>query len=105
MADTSVRKLAAASGVDKTTIQRWKKGEQPRVEVAAVRKVAHSLGTTAEDLLDIPAGAAGTAPPTPPPRADVLRQRIAALDPEDLAALERTLPPLRKAAEEVRKGR
>lgn len=103
MGSMSLRKLEEKSGVDKTTIQRWKSGN-PRAEVAAVQKVAKALGTTAEFLLDLPRGSEASPPlPDPIPHLDHLRRRIAGLDPETLSLLEQTLPSLREVAEEIRR--
>ncbi len=102
--NVSVRRLAVASGVDKMTIQRWRKGRQGGVEVAAVRKVAEELGTSAEELLDLPASSEGPPrPPEPPVELDRLRELAADLDPDTLAVFEETLPALREAVEELRK--
>lgn len=94
----SLRKLEDASGVDKNTIQRWLKGHPPHAEVAGVRKVAKALETTAEFLLDLP-DPSGAPPPKYPL---ALVNQIAGLDADALAALERTLPRLRKIVEEIR---
>jgi|SRR5215212_9435754 len=98
----SLRKLEAASGVDKNTIQRWLKSDPPRAEVAGVRKVAEALETTAAALLDLPeAGEMPTSPSSKyPPE---LLNQIAGLDPTTLSALEETLPRLRQIVEEVRR--
>lgn len=96
----SLRKLEAASGVDKNTIQRWLKGNPPHAEVAGVRKVAEVLGTTAESLLDLPEP--GETSPPPPKYPPELLEHIADLDPGTLSALEETLPRLREIIEEIR---
>lgn len=98
---SSLRKLEEASGVNKTTIQRWLKGSPPHAEVAGVRKVAVALQTTAESLLDLPdpSVALASAPPAYPRQ---LLEQIAALDPETLSTLEEALPLLRRIVEEMR---
>jgi transcriptional regulator with XRE-family HTH domain len=50
----SGRALAEQSGVDKGTITEWLQGGERAVRVETVRKVAATLGTTAEHLLDLP---------------------------------------------------
>lgn len=97
----SLRKLEAASGVDKNTIQRWLKGSPPHAEVAGVRKVAEALGTTAESLLDLPEPDE-TSPPSRQYAPELL-EHIADLDPDTLSALEETLPRLREVVEEIRR--
>ncbi|HEY6731036.1 MAG TPA: helix-turn-helix transcriptional regulator [Solirubrobacterales bacterium] len=101
----SVRRLAAASGVDKMTIQRWKQEDhEGGVEVEAARKVAEALGTSVEALLDLPAGPeTPTQPPEPPIELSRLRELAAGLDPEALATFEQTLPTIREAVEELRR--
>jgi len=100
----SVRRLAAASGVDKMTIHRWRKGHQGGVEVAVVRKVAQALGTSAEELLDLPLSSKQPAPsPKPPAELTRLRELASDLDPHTLAVFEETLPALRETVEELRK--
>jgi transcriptional regulator with XRE-family HTH domain len=61
----TVRKLADKSGVDKGTIAEWRQGGDRAVSVAAVRKVAAVMGTSAEYLLDLPLSADSRSPPAP----------------------------------------
>lgn len=49
-----VRQLAEETKVDKTTISAWQRGNQRRVRVGTVHKVAAKLDTTVEHLLDLP---------------------------------------------------
>lgn len=101
--EVSLRALATASGVDKMTIQRWRQGHQGGVEVAAVRKVAEALGTSAEDLLDLPGESdRPNKGPEPSEELDRLRELAADLDPRTLAAFEQTLPTIREAVEVLR---
>jgi transcriptional regulator with XRE-family HTH domain len=97
----SLRKLEGATGVNKTTISRWRRGETTRVEVAKVRKVAEALGTTAGSLLNLPeTSESPVAAPAVIPREAL--KRLADLDPTVLATLEQTLPQLRAIVEDVR---
>jgi transcriptional regulator with XRE-family HTH domain len=101
--EVSLRGLATVSGVDKMTIQRWRQGHRGGVEVAAVRKVAEALGTSAEDLLDLPGKSdRPDKAPEPPDELDRLRELAADLDPRTLAAFEQTLPTIREAVEVLR---
>lgn len=99
--NVSLRKLEEATGVNKTTISRWRRGETTRVEVAKVRKVAEALGTTAGSLLNLPET---SQPPAAVPAVIPLAalKRLADLDPAVLAMLEQTLPQLRAVVEDVR---
>jgi transcriptional regulator with XRE-family HTH domain len=54
MAGITIRDLATRSGVNPDTINSWRKGAERPVTVDLVRKVAAVLGTTAEQLLDLP---------------------------------------------------
>jgi transcriptional regulator with XRE-family HTH domain len=86
------RELEGKSGVDKSTISRWRQpGNKRAIDVEKVRQIAPFLGTTAEDLLGLPPPEAAPPPATPPP-ASIL---------DDLSALERNLPRLRELAEEA----
>jgi len=100
----SLRKLEAASGVNKTTIQRWLKGSPPHAEMSSVRKVAAALQTTPESLLDLPEPSQASPSPPPPRYPPELLKQIAAFDPETVSALEEALPLLRKIIEETRQG-
>jgi hypothetical protein len=67
-ADLGTRSLAKLSGVDKDTISRWCTGRVTQVHVAAVRRIAAPLSTTAEDLLDLPIPGSERRPDPPPAR-------------------------------------
>jgi transcriptional regulator with XRE-family HTH domain len=62
-ANLTLRPLADLSKVDKETISNWQRGIVTNVHIAKVRQVAVALGTTAEDLLDLPVPAQQTQPP------------------------------------------
>jgi len=46
--------LSDETGINKGTISLWRKGDQASYSYAKVARVAAALGTTAEDLLDLP---------------------------------------------------
>lgn len=65
-AEYGIRGLAELTGVDKETISNWRTGRVTRVQVAKVKRIAEPLGTTAEDLLDLPIPGAQRNDPPPP---------------------------------------
>lgn len=98
-------KLAEASEVNKETISLWRKGEQKRYTVEKVGQVARELGTTAEELLELPQPspeeARVAAETAEAPKTDLLR-RIAALAPviDQLPKLEELVAEARKLSDE-----
>lgn len=98
--------LAQAAEVNKETISLWRGGKQGGYTYEKVVRVAAILGTTAEDLLDLPAAqsASPDAPPPSKPRAsppqEELVRRIAKLGPviDSLSQLEEVITEARKLA-------
>lgn len=99
--------LADAAEINKETISLWRGGAQKSYTYEKVARAAVSLGTTAEDLLDLPAsGQSASEPPaTPKAGANVHQQalvrRIAKLGPiiEGLSELEEVVAEARKLSD------
>jgi transcriptional regulator with XRE-family HTH domain len=104
--DIGTVKLAEASGVNKETISLWRKGRQQRYTVATVAQVATQLGTTAEELLELPLlpseeRSRSEAEAAEAPKGELIR-RIAALAPviDQLSELEELVAEAKKLSEE-----
>ena len=100
--------LADAAGVNKETISLWRGGQQKSYSYEKVTRVAARLGTTAEDLLDLPALKKTARPSGAPqsavtsPRQQELVRRIAELGPiiEGLSELGEVVAEARKLSQD-----
>lgn len=100
--------LADAAKVNKETISLWRGGQQKSYRYEKVARVAARLGTTAEDLLDLPVLEKPAQRPAAPrkatasPRQQKLVRRIAALGPviEGLSELEEVVAEARKLSQD-----
>ena len=91
-----VRALAKRSGVNKGTISAWHSGAQTSVRVATAVKVAAALGTSVEDLLDLPPADEEEPPDALAHNRVSLLRRVAALAPA-VEALEDPTTELARA--------